>query len=108
MDVFISWSGPKSLAAAKALREWLPLMVNAAQPWLSDRDIAAGANWNQVMGNKLQNCNVGIFCLTAKNQGDPWINFEAGAIARQKDKGFVCTLLLDFEPSQLEWPLAQF
>lgn len=42
MKIFISWSGPKSGAVAKALREWLPLVVNAFEPFLSSDDIDKG------------------------------------------------------------------
>lgn len=33
MDIFISWHGKRSHAAAEALRGWLPLIVNAFKPW---------------------------------------------------------------------------
>ena len=39
MDVFISWSGERSRAAAEALRGWLPKIINAIKPWLSSADI---------------------------------------------------------------------
>jgi hypothetical protein len=36
-----------------------------------------------------------------------WIHFEAGAISKTND-AYVCTLLLDVNPSDVEQPLAQF
>ena len=44
MDVFLSWSQPRSEAIAKALKHWIPLVLQAATPWLSrDREgIALG------------------------------------------------------------------
>ena len=46
MDVFISWSGTRSGAAAEALRTWLPKVINAIKPWLSLADMDKGARWS--------------------------------------------------------------
>jgi hypothetical protein len=45
MDIFISWSGPRSRAVAEALKEYLPMIVNAFNPWLSCADMDKGAVW---------------------------------------------------------------
>lgn len=36
-NIFISWSGKRSLHAAEALRDWLPNVIQAAKPWMSDQ-----------------------------------------------------------------------
>ena len=41
MKVFISWSGTRSKALAVALKEWLPLILQYAKPWVSDKDISS-------------------------------------------------------------------
>ena len=64
MDVFISWSGPQSKQVAETLHHYLPLMINAIQPWLSSADIDAGARWASDIAGKLQQSKVGIICLT--------------------------------------------
>jgi hypothetical protein len=46
MKVFISWSGAQSKAAAHALKEWLPDVIQNLSPWMSDLDIAAGRRWS--------------------------------------------------------------
>jgi hypothetical protein len=67
MDVFISWSGPQSKQVAEALHHYLPLMINAIQPWLSSADIDAGARWASDVAGKLQQSKVGIICEGASN-----------------------------------------
>ena len=44
-NVFISWSGPRSKSAADALKDWLPLVVPTASPWVSATDIDKGTRW---------------------------------------------------------------
>jgi hypothetical protein len=82
MNVFISWSGPASLAVAKALKEWLPTVIQAAEPWVSDVDIASGARWSPEVSKQLEAAKFGIICLTPGNMDAPWVLFEAGAISR--------------------------
>jgi hypothetical protein len=108
MEVFISWSGKKSKAVAEALYGWLPLVINALKPWLSSENIKAGSRWNEEIASRLQSCHIGIFCLTASNLNEPWINFEAGAIAKEKTSGLVCTYLIGITNGDVNWPLAQF
>lgn len=43
MKVFISWSGETSKKVALALKAWLPNVIQALDPWMSDKDIEKGA-----------------------------------------------------------------
>jgi hypothetical protein len=108
MDIFISWHGKRSHAAAEALRGWLPLIVNAFKPWLSSADIDKGARWGTELSNQLGRATAGIFCLTPSNLTAPWLIFEAGAISRTPEKTYVCTLLVDLQSSDVTGPLSQF
>jgi hypothetical protein len=108
MDVFISWSGTQSKQVAEALRHYLPLMINAIQPYLSSADIEAGARWASDVAGKLQQSKVGIICLTPTNLQSIWIHFEAGALAKTLDNTFVCPYLVGVEPSDVKGPLTQF
>jgi len=108
MDIFISWSGPRSGAVAEALKKWLPMIVNAFKPWLSSADIDKGARWSTDVAAKLQAAKAGIICLTPGNLSAPWILFEAGALSKTLENTFVCPLLVDLEPSDVTGPMAQF
>jgi hypothetical protein len=108
MDIFISWSGPRSRGVAEALREYLPMIVNAFNPWLSSADIDKGARWNSDLATALTTAKAGIICLTPNNLTAPYILFESGALSRTVDKAHVCTLLIGMEPSDVTGPLAQF
>jgi hypothetical protein len=108
MDVFISWSGERSRAAAEALRGWLPKIINAIKPWLSSADIAQGARWSADVATRLESARAGINCLTQDNLHADWILFEAGALSKTLQNTYVCPFLIDLEPSDVNPPLAQF
>ncbi|HEX8423443.1 MAG TPA: TIR domain-containing protein [Pyrinomonadaceae bacterium] len=106
MLVFISWSGLRSKAVAEALEDWLAQVIQAAEPWIS-QDIDKGLRWGTEIADRLERSKVGIICLTKSNLDAKWIHFEAGALSKTKD-AYVCTLLLDIKPADVEQPLAQF
>ncbi len=108
MKVFISWSGERSEALAKALHNWFPLVLHYTEPWLSQSDIHAGERWGIEVAKNLEDCNFGIICITKENLNAPWILFEAGALAKSMQDGRVIPLLLDIEFKEISGPLAQF
>jgi Sigma-70, region 4/TIR domain len=108
MNVFISWSGSKSEAVAGALGEWLPGVINELKPFVSSRDIYAGTRWQSEIASQLGVSNFGIVCVTSENQGAPWLNFEAGALAKALDVSRLIPLAVDLKPSDVEVPLGQF
>lgn len=108
MKVFISWSGERSQALAQALRDWLPMVLHYADPWLSHSDIDAGERWANVIAKELETTKFGIICITRENLTSPWILFEAGALAKSLQEGRVIPLLLDIEFKDITGPLAQF
>jgi hypothetical protein len=105
-DVFISWSGKNSIShkVALALKDWIPNVIQTVKPWVSDRDIEAGSQWTAELWKALAT-SVGIICVTRKNQGEPWINFEAGALAKAMGSSRVCPLLIDLKPADVAGPL---
>lgn len=109
MEIFISWSGPRSLAVATALRGWLPKIINDLKPWLSSTDIGKGSRWSVDVASRLTTARAGIICLTPNNLHSDWILFEAGALSKAIENNTnVCTFLIGLEPSDLEPPLSQF
>jgi TIR domain len=109
MKVFISWSGPRSRHVARALHDWLPDIVQYVEPWMSHENIQAGARWNPEINEQLSQTKFGIICLTPENQHQPWLVFEAGALAKTVDDDtFVVPYLIDMDKSEVKGPLAQF
>jgi hypothetical protein len=109
MKIFLSWSGDKSKAVALALRSWIPDIIQAVEPWMSEVDIEAGARWSREMNAQLEQTKFGIICLTKENQLAPWIHFEAGALAKTISDRSVCPNLIDLGPTEIrQGPLTQF
>lgn len=108
MKIFISWSGERSETLAKSLREWIPLVLHFADPWLSKADIQAGERWSVEIAKELEATKFGILCITKENMNSPWILFEAGALAKSMQDGGVMPLLLDIDFKEISGPLAQF
>lgn len=108
MKVFISWSGESSKRVAKALRDWIPKVIQAVQPWLSVEDIPKGDRWNQYIDRWLKGTKFGLICLTPENLTQPWILFEAGALVNSVGQSRVRPYLFRVQPSGIELPLAQF
>jgi hypothetical protein len=104
VKVFISWSGEPSRTIARELAEWLKTIVQVTVPWVSDRQIRSGQRWREVIGSALQDTNVGIICLTRTNQHEPWLIFEAGALAKL-EHAQVIPLYIDIEGTDVVGPL---
>lgn len=108
MRVFLSWSGDPSRQLAETLREWIPNVIQAAQPYYSPGDIAQGARWSSELAEILADTQMGILCLTADNITSPWITFEAGALSKGLSVSRAVPLLFGFEATELTGPLVQF
>jgi hypothetical protein len=107
MRIFISWSGDKSRYVALLLEEWIKIVIQASDPWVST-NIERGALWFSEISEQLASVSLGIICLTADNKEKPWILFEAGALAKGLQTNRVCTFLIDLKNVDIGQPLAQF
>jgi ribosomal protein L7/L12 len=108
MEIFISWSKPRSRALAEALNGWLPEVIQQVKPWLSTEDITKGQRWSAEVSARLAAGSQGIICVTPENFETPWLNFEAGALAKSLTEARVRPVLLDMAPTDVTGPLAQF
>jgi hypothetical protein len=108
MKIFISWSGETSHRVAHVLGDWLPYVIQAIKPFVSDRDIAKGERWGNVLAQELNHTAFGIICVTPYNLKAPWLYFESGALSKSVDRSAVVPFLFRVDRSQLHGPLAQF
>lgn len=108
MQVFISWSKKPAQQLALILRDWLPEVIQAIQPWVSSEDISKGERWRKVLSTTLDDMHQGIICVTPDSLAAPWLNFEAGALAKSIDQARVRTVLLGIAPHDVSGPLAEF
>jgi hypothetical protein len=84
------------------------MIVNAFNPWLSKKSIEKGVNWSIELTAALAKAKAGIICLTPSNLVEPWILFEAGAVAKAvTEKPRACTLLIGLKSSDVKGSLAQ-
>ncbi len=108
MRIFISWSGKLSQSIAKELFEWLPMIVQSIDPYMSSESIEKGARWASSVASELEEAKFGILVLVQDNVTSPWIHFEAGALAKIVDESKLAPLLFGLKPSDVHPPLSQF
>src|SRR5262245_41047155 len=96
MKIFISWSGPRSKIVATAMRGFIPRVIQAAKPFLSNHDIDKGSWWRGRLFAELDSSKAAIVCLTPENLSAPWLHYETGAIAKLLGAGKapICTYLI--------------
>jgi hypothetical protein len=100
------WSGEPSHRVALLLREWLQMLVQVAEPWVSSEDIARGTLWRTELAGELADGSTGILCVTRENVASPWVNFEAGALSKTPETARVIPFLFEMRPSDIRGPLA--
>lgn len=108
MQVFISWSGPRSGKVAEALHAWLPSVIQSVHPFMSEVNIERGSRWSHDLALRLENAQFGLICLTQENLEAPWLLFEAGALSKSMENSRVVPYLYGISQTQLQGPLAQF
>ena len=85
-QVFISWSGKRSLAVAESLCVFVAEVI----PELKDHlfvstGIEKGSRWSEEIARHLEEADAGILCVTAEGLSSPWLHFEAGALTKGLD-----------------------
>jgi Rho termination factor, N-terminal domain/TIR domain len=108
VQIFISWSKRASNDLASALRNWLPEVIQRLEPWMSSEDISKGQRWGVEVAQRLDATSQGIVCVTRDNIREPWLNFEAGALAKSLQGSKVHPVLLGVATTEITGPIAQF
>lgn len=107
-QLFISWSGKTSHSVAKLLYDWIPTVLQSAEPFLSSEDINKGSRWSDHVAQKLEECGFGLIILTKDNLAAPWVLFEAGALSKMVGSAHVSALLIGIDNVDVKLPLSQF
>src|SRR5690606_7657635 len=106
MKIFLSWSRPVSHDVALLLRNWLPSIIQAIRPWMSEEDIAPGRLWFGSINEEIRESRYGIICVTPQNRTAPWLLWEAGALYRGfENEQMVVPLLINMRKGDLGPPL---
>lgn len=108
VKVFISWSGDQAKEVALTTRDWLRRVIQQLEPFVSTVDIAKGERWNSTVARALEETSEGIIVVTRANQHEPWLNFEAGALAKAATSASVRPILLDLSSTDVNGPLSDF
>src|SRR5262249_6663749 len=110
MKIFISWSGDRSKKVASALKMWLRDVFQGIpiQALMSDQNILAGARWESELEKMLNECKLGIICLTPESLQSPWLTFEAGALSTAITGSRVIPYRFELRSADLGPPLSQF
>lgn len=94
MKVFLSWSKPRSKLVAEALADWLPDVIPGVHPFMSEQSLRAGTFHHEALRREFKDSKYCVVCVTPENIREPWLNYEAGAIAERLD-GCTCPYLFD-------------
>jgi hypothetical protein len=89
---------------------WLQDVLHNVKPWMSRRDIGAGARWGQELDEQLDATDFGILCVTPENALEPWLNYEAGALAKRVSASRVVPYLIEMTSAAdlPQGPLSRF
>lgn len=84
IKIFLSWSKSQSKDYALIFNKELRILFPAPafEIFMSDQDISMGSFGINTIMNNLSSSEFGIVFITEENQGEPWLNFEAGALSK--------------------------
>lgn len=106
MKIFLSFSGERSKQVAQIFYNYLPCIIQAAEPFLSS-EIPKGKIWFKEIGDALKDTKFGLVCLTPENLESSWIHFESGALFKT-DGAQIFTFLLGVDHNNVQPPLSEF
>lgn len=99
--VFLSWSGGTSQQVGSLLRDFLSTVIQGLEPFMSNVDIAAGAEWwtSIVDAHNSSDAVIAVFC--SDNLDRQWLHFECGAAAFRFPSQAFIPLLVDVSPTDI-------
>ena len=106
MNIFLSWSGKRSLLVAQAFEKYLPFLFNGLRIYLSS-SMNKGVPWLAVLDENLKAANFAILCVTRENRAAPWMMYEAGVLSQTAGAENVAPFLLDISASELQSPVTR-
>lgn len=107
MKIFLSWSKDYSKEVAIVFKDWLKLVIQQLDPFMSEKDIELGTNWNDEIKTQLSQSKLGLIFITEENLNSQWLNYEVGALASSFEKSKVIPILIDVQSVGTS-PLSQF
>ena len=107
VKVFIVWSGDRAKEVALALYDWLPQVIQAVKPFVSERTIPLGAEWHKVIIEQATDSDFAIICATREGLESRFLNFETGLLVGSlTSRERVCPLLIELDITALGEPLS--
>jgi len=106
--IFLGWSGSRSKAIAEIVRTFIEVLVPRVTIFFSPSDIDKGSKWRGAVAQELQDCDVGVWCLTRRSLKSTWVPYEAGAISKAAAPKLVCPVLFGMSSKLLPSPLSDF
>ncbi len=107
MKIFITWSESRSRDLADQISTWLKNVVQSIDTFFSPNDVASGKRWSGEIFSELANSDRGLLCLTPENIENPWVLFEAGALAGNLGDRRAIPLLFGLKSSEVRGPLSE-
>lgn len=109
MRVFLSWSGNLSRNVAAFFEDWIKNVIQDTSTFLSTNDIAVGDAWRDEIDRQLEDNSVGVLFITRENISSPWLNFEAGALSKDRKLATICPVRIDVTNLDLQTsPISKF
>jgi len=109
VNVFITWSGSLSRDLAVILHEWLPLVMQEVEPFVSEEDVRKGNRWLHEIQKRLANTHYGVAVITRESLSAEWLLYEAGALSKDLKESVLWTVLFEgLTPTDIGGPLRQF
>lgn len=105
MRIFLSWSKPTSRSVSSFFKNWLPQTIQECREIFTSTEISKGDAWFQSITEAAENSSLGLVFITAENQAETWLNFEAGALYSQLTKKRMCPILVDLDETEYSGPL---